>query len=715
MTTPTTPISLAHPIQYAPGVGPRRAQLMNRLGINTVADLIKHLPVRYEFQAGQQRILDLPLNAVATARGTVVNCRWISGGGSPIGRGRSGGKGRFTATINDESGFLDLTLFNARYLKDKVHPGHQLIVTGKVTVYNDQRQMVNPNVQILDEKISPPSSASSASPNSTERYRPVYAATDALTSPQIDRVLQDILPHTLDQIDDHFTDDFRESRSLPTLANAYKTLHNPADADDVAHARRRLAYDELLLLQLGFALKRKHTTTQLTAPALKHSPAIDKEIRKHFPFDLTDAQNAVVNDIVSDLKTATPMNRLLQGDVGSGKTAVALYALLMAVAANKQGAIMAPTELLAEQHQLSIAAMLRDSNVSIALLTGSLTKAERQAMLYRIAKGKVDIVIGTHAILSKDVSFQDLAVVVVDEQHRFGVEQRAIIREKSADDTTPHTLVMTATPIPRTLSMTVFGDLDVSTIDALPPGRQPIKTITVPEQDSDSVYQTMADRLNQGEQAYVVLPAIDEADSGLKAVTTHVEHLSQTHLAAYNVAAIHGQLKRDQRELIMRKFRDHKIDVLIATTVIEVGVDVPNATMMVVEHAERFGLAQLHQLRGRVGRGSKASLCAFIADPTTEQGQQRIEAITSTIDGFKIAEADLLIRGIGEFFGPKQSGLPPFRVADLTKHIDLLKMARRDAKTLVDDDPRLTSPQNDLLKKRLFKQYGLALNLADVA
>jgi ATP-dependent DNA helicase RecG len=409
------------------------------------------------------------------------------------------------------------------------------------------------------------------------------------------------------------------------------------------------------------------------------------------------------------------MNRLLQGDVGSGKTVVALYALLMAVTSNKQGAIMAPTELLAEQHYQSISNMLRESNVEIALLTGSLTKAEREAMLYRIAKGKVDIVIGTHAILSEAVSFNDLAVVVVDEQHRFGVEQRAIIREKAADTATPHTLVMTATPIPRTLSMTVFGDLDVSVIDALPPGRQPIETITVGEDQSDFVYQTVATRLAAGEQAYVVLPAIDEADSGLKAVTTHAKMLSEGPLADFNVAIVHGQLKRDQRETIMRRFRDGKADCLVATTVIEVGVDVPNATMMVVEHAERFGLAQLHQLRGRIGRGSKASLCAFIADPTTEQGGQRMEAITDTTDGFKIAEADLLIRGMGEFFGAKQSGLPPFRIADLTKHIDLLKMARRDAQQLVDDDPRLRDPQNDLLRKRLLKEYGQALNLADVA
>lgn len=712
-----TSLTLATPIRYAPNVGHRRATLYERLGITRIAHLIKHLPHRYEYQAGESAIDELAVDTIATARGIVAECRWVPSRGSPIGRPRGGGKGRFTAAIDDRTHRLELVWFNASYLRDKIHPGVTIAVTGKVVLYNGVRQMANPRVEIIaTDADQPPDSPEQR--GAGERYRPIYPSTEGLTSPMIERAVEDLLPIALPQIEDHFTDDYRKARNLPTLADAYRKIHVPEHDDDVLTGRRRLAYDELLLLQLGFAIKRQHVVNTLHAPALNHSDAIDEHIRARFPFELTEAQDAVVKQIARDLGKAVPMNRLLQGDVGSGKTIVALYAMLMAVADSKQAALMAPTELLAEQHFVSISAILEGANVRTALLTGSMRPGERAAAVDRIERGEIDLVIGTQAIISDAVRFHDLAVVIIDEQHRFGVAQRAAIRSKTGDDTAaPHVLVMTATPIPRTLSLTIFGDLDVSTITQLPPGRQPIATRVVPEEKSAEVYGYLRERLDAGEQAYIVLPAIDEdtTGSGLKAVRTHMKELEAGPLEGKRLAAVHGQLKRVTRERIMHRFRNGEIDALVATTVIEVGVDVPNASVMVVEHAERFGLAQLHQLRGRVGRGKAKSLCVFIADPTTDDAAARMEAIGSTTDGFTIAEHDLNIRGMGELVGTRQSGLPPLRVADLTKHLDLLRLARQDAVAIAEADPRLREPHNELLRKRLVKEYGEALGLADVA
>lgn len=695
-------LKLSDAVQYAPHVGPHRAKLLARLDIRTVADLIRHLPFRYEYESGRQPIGELALDTTATAVGEVANCRYIAGSGRFGGRGKS----RFTATLDDDHHRLDVVWFNAAYLQGRIVAGMRIMVTGKVTRYDDHRQMINPKWQPVDDETVMERAA---------RYRPIYAATEDLAAGHIERILEATLPLVLPQIDDHFDESYRRARQLPALAEAYRMMHRPSDADEVASARRRLAYDELLLLQLGLAIKRHHTQHDLEAPPLRWSPAIDKHIRRHFPFELTESQSAAAEEIAADLQRTMPMNRLLQGDVGSGKTVVALYGMLLAVAANRQAALMVPTELLAEQHFLSIGHMLRDATVRLALLTGSQTPAERRAVLRRIEAGQVDIVIGTQALLTESVQFADLAVVVVDEQHRFGVVQRAAIRSKAADEATiPHVLVMTATPIPRTLSLTVFGDLDVSTIRGLPPGRQPIATRVVHPEQEATVYGYIAERLADGEQAYIVLPAIDDSAANLKAVRSEAERLGSTYFAGLRLATVHGRLKSTTRERIMDRFRRGRVDVLIATTVIEVGVDVPNASIMIVEHAERFGLAQLHQLRGRVGRGTKRSLCVFVADPTTDDATARMEAIARTTDGFEIAEADLAIRGMGELIGTRQSGLPPLKVADIPGDMDLLQMARRDAADIVAADPRLADASRDLLRKRLVKQYGTVLDLGNV-
>jgi ATP-dependent DNA helicase RecG len=704
MTKPQT-IQLTSNIADLPGVGPKRAAAFRRLGIRCVADLILHLPHRYEHELPEQTIADVSESIGAehgndaniAVRGEIANCRVVPGRRS-----------RFEATLQDHTGTILLTWFNAEWMRHKLHPGMHVRAYGRGKRWGDYLQLVNPKWSVIDEEHDPPVRE--------ERVRPVYPASEELSSTVIEQVIDGVLDAALAQLDDHLHEGYRRDRALPPLAEAYRMVHRPESEEQAQHARRRLALDELLMLQLGVMLKRRHRQETLTAPVLHHSEAIDRHIRDRFPFELTAAQEAVIKEIVADLRRTEPMNRLLQGDVGAGKTVVALYAMLMAVADGHQAALMAPTELLAEQHFASIATMLAGSNVAIELLTGSLKTAKRRSILERLEAGEIDLLIGTHALLTEAVSFRSLAVAVIDEQHRFGVHQRAQLRAKAADPgSSPHVLVMTATPIPRTMSLTVFGDLDSSTIRDLPPGRQPIITRWVSQARSAEVYRYVDERLGTGDQAYIVVPAVDESDAGLKDVGSHLEFLKSGPLSSRGLSAMHGRLGRDEREAIMIRFKAGELDAIVATTVIEVGVDVPNATLMVIEHAERFGLAQLHQLRGRVGRGDKRSLCTLIADPTTDDGRARLEAIISTTDGFEIAEKDLEIRGPGELFGSRQSGMAPFRVARLPDDIELLRLARRDAKTWIDENPTLTGDRDALLRRRLLKPHGEFLGLGDVA
>ncbi len=698
-------------------MGKNRARLFGRLDIHTVSDLIRHLPMRYEHEAEEGGIGQLQAGTIGSARGIVQGAQWVSGG---YGSGR---KGRFTATLADDSGTLSLTWFNAGYLRDKLHPGMTIRVQGKVKLFNNYPQMVNPKWEVLEDE--------SATPARQQRIRPVYPATEDLPSAIIEKVIAEALPQVLPDLADPLPGELLQHHEMPPLAHAFEWAHKPDNMDQAGAARRRLAFNELLLLQLGIAMKRAYVHERLAAPSLRFSKAIDKHIRERFPFTLTEQQDEAVNEIAKDMKQPIPMNRLLQGDVGAGKTVVALYALLLAVADRMQGVLLAPTELLAEQHFGSICRMLEGSDVSVALLTSTTPPkagGEREKLLSDIAEGKTDLVVGTHALLADHVKFHNLAVAVIDEQHRFGVMQRAAFRDanrhtkmgKDGKKHIPHHLVMTATPIPRTLSLTLFGDLDVSTIRGLPPGRTPITNRVVTRQQSDEVYRYLAARLERGEQAYVVVPAIDtagkETDKQLTNVRDHAKLLQDKYCEGFKVATVHGRLKTETRERIMSQFRQGKIDVLVATTVIEVGVDVPNATVMIIEHAERFGLAQLHQLRGRVGRGDhgRRSLCVFISEPTTEEAEKRLKAIAATNDGFKIAEQDLEIRGMGDFFGTRQSGLPPLRVARIPEDMELLQLAKRDAKEVIDADPFLHEEKHQTLRKILMHTYGEAMGLIDV-
>ncbi len=694
-------MTLLTPIDHVSGVGARRASAFRRLGIPSVAHLVHHIPARYEHQEAEASVNDLPAGSIVSVRGEITHTRVVTYR-----------KPRFHATLADHTGTIDLVWFNQPYLSRRLYPGARIRVQGKAKrMGRSGLQIANPTWELLpaDDERGPE--------RRDERLRPVYPATEDLTSDAIEKTVEQVLDAALPLISDHLDPEYCSARALPSLADAYRSLHRPESRVEIEHARRRLIYDELLLLQLGVHMKREHIRRTMRAPALRFNEAIDRHIRDRLPFQLTEGQDQVVRQLAQDLSRDTPANRLIQGDVGAGKTVVALYAMLLAVATEHQATLMAPTELLAEQHYLSIRDMLKGSAVKVELLTGSVTGAARSGILEKTARGDIDILIGTHALLTDDVRFARPAVNVIDEQHRFGVHQRARMRSKSDDETLmPHTLVMTATPIPRTLSLTIFGDLDVSTIRGLPPGRQPVTTRAITPAEAGDAYAAIRARIDRGEQAYVIVPAIEDgAASGLRDVGTVVRYLQSGPLEGKHVAALHGRLKSKTREHIMERFRLGRIDALVATTVIEVGVDVPNATVIVIEHAERFGLAQLHQLRGRVGRGDKPSECILVTDPTTPDSEERIGVMTRTTDGFLLAEEDLRIRGPGEVFGARQSGAAPFRLAEFPRDMELLMMARRDAAEWIERSPALDGDQEELIRKRLMKAHGEALGLVDVA
>jgi ATP-dependent DNA helicase RecG len=700
-------ISLTTLVEDLPGVKPRDAAALRAMGLKCVAHLLNHLPSRHEFEAAETAVDFLAADQTISTRGEVTACRAVTRG-----------KPRFEAVLLDHTGRLDLVWFNQPFLSKSIHPGVRLKVQGKAKRRMSGLQLVNPKHEIIKDDAPEPAAAD-------ERFRPVYPATEAMPSQKLERVIGTFLREALSLLEDHLSEEFRKERNLPTLAEAYRMMHAPESEAEAKAARRRLAYDELLLLQLGVQLRRAHLRRRHSAPALKWTTQIDKHIRARIPFQLTAGQESVIREVANDLTKATPSNRLIQGDVGAGKTVIAVYAMLIAVANKRQAALMAPTELLAEQHFAGISRLLEGSDVRIELLTGSLTEVERDGVLRRVEAGETHIAIGTHSLLTGSVLFKNLAVAVIDEQHRFGVHQRAALREKSSDPlSVPHTLVMTATPIPRTLSLTIFGDLDVSTLIGLPGGRKPVKTRLVTPAQRGDVYGFVRQRLDKGQQAFVVVPAVgtddgeDEGEGGasrLANVRTLLKELEEGPLAGKRLAAVHGQLKRRSRESIMERFRAGTIDALVATTVIEVGVDVPNATLMVIENADRFGLAQLHQLRGRVGRGPLGGVCVLIAEPKTEESGVRLKSVVETTDGFKLAETDFALRGPGDVFGGRQSGLAPFRVAELPKDTDLLLMARRDAGAWVEKSPELSRPEDAKVRSRLMKAHGKGLGLGDIA
>ncbi len=700
------------PVQYLRGVGPRRADIFARLGITTASQLLNYFPRTHEFRPPLVAINDMLQNHTVTVAGIVDTMQFKPRSNPP----------RLEIVLEDHSGKCLLIWFNAAFMKGQIFPGDQIAAWGKIVRYKSILQIVNPKWT----KINGPEDLI----EQEGKGLAVYPATAELPSHIINRVINTALDQLLTLVTERYPQSWREQRKLPSRNEAYHWIHNPENQDQVIQARRALAYDELFLMELGIGLRREHSLTSQYAYPMAISEKIDQRIRRLFPFDFTPDQNKVVDEICQDMNRNRPMNRLLQGDVGSGKTAVALYAALLTVAHRKQVAIMAPTEILAEQHYLNIERYLNHSRVRRVLLKGGITGPQRRLMLSEIADGTINIVIGTQALLQSDVVFKELGLVVVDEQHKFGVRQRETIRAK---DIAPHYLVMTATPIPRTLAMTVFGDLEVSIIENLPPGRKPIDTRWITPDLLPSAYEFIRDQIRQGRQAYFVYPRVDIQETEqdlldengfpsspedqtrlLKAAVAEHKRLQERIFSDFTVGLVHGQMSADEKNQVMDDFRNHKIDILVATVVIEVGVDVPNATVMVIEHADRFGLAQLHQLRGRIGRGRQQSCCLLFGSPLNEQAQRRLEIMTQTNDGFRIAEEDLRLRGPGQFFGTSQHGLPELKIANLIDDFDLLQMARRDAFALAKTDPQLSQPEHQELKKALRQAFGDNLVLVDV-
>ncbi len=684
-------IQLDTPVQYVKGVGPTRAIQLAQLGIQTVEDLLSYYPRRFDLRPQVQPIASLSGNEdPATVAGEVADVEVQRFGKRPF----------FRATISDGQQFVDLKWFHGLYLADTIKPGLTLAASGKVSVYRETLQLINPTFQIIDDPAGTNLDA--------DELIPVYPAGAKLTSKVIAKIIHAVLPQARHLIQPWFGRDWLGPRGLPTRPVAVEAMHHPEDRDQWKQARRRLAYDECLILQLGVALMRMREVSR-PAHALPLTDEIDRRIRARFPFPLTDAQSTAAGQIAADMGTPRPLNRLLQGDVGAGKTVVALYAALLAVAHRKQVAIMAPTAILAAQHFRKIREYLDGSKVRVEILTGSTAQPQRARVLDGLAEGSIHLVVGTHALLTETVRFRELALVVVDEQHKFGVRQRTGIRGKGF---APHYLVMTATPIPRTLAMTVFGDLDSSVIDELPPGRGTTTTYLKSPEEFDSILADVRRRVEAGQQAYFVYPLVSaSAQSELTAAEDARRDLADGAFGGLRVDIIHGQMSADAKARAIGEFAAGRTQVLVASVVVEVGLDVPDANIMVICHAERFGLAQLHQLRGRIGRGSEDATCYLVAQPANPLARRRMEVLTETADGFRIAEEDLRIRGPGEVFGTRQHGLPDLKVANLAEDFELLRLARRDAFAIVADDPDLSAPEHQPLRREVIKAYAGKLNL----
>jgi ATP-dependent DNA helicase RecG len=666
--------------------------MFSKLGVETVGDLLDYFPRDYQFEAGELPIDQLVPGQIATARGEVVAVDYING--RPA---------RFEATLDDGTGKLALAWFNSAFLRRMIHPGDLLQVQGMVKMFRNLPQMA----QAKWTKIETDAGVDTAS-----RLRPVYPASVKLSSEVIGDLIDQNLDAAVDGITEWFPPQLLAKRRLIGRRDAYRLIHRPGSLDDAAAARRRLVYDELMVMQLGLGIGKRLREGRITAPVLRTDKTLDRRIRRRFKFTLTPGQDQAIWQILHDLKSGRPMNRLLQGDVGSGKTVVAVYAMLTAVANKMQATLLAPTEVLAEQHFVTLSNMLAETGVKVGLFTGRTKRKTGKADLPALADGSIHLAVGTQALLQADIEFANLGLVVVDEQHKLGVQQRAVLKGKAF---APHYLVMTATPIPRTLALSYFADFDVSSINELPPGRQPIDTRLVRSRQAGAMYEFVRTQIEKGRQAYIVLPKIDDdgSDTG-KSVMAELDRLGRGPLTGLRLAALHGQMSADEKQAVMLCFRDRKTDVLIATTVIEVGIDVPNATVMVIGDADKFGLSQLHQLRGRVGRGTELSYCLLMSDATGEPAQSRLKAMTETTDGFEIAELDLALRGPGEFFGTRQHGLPAFKLADLSQEMALLQDARDDAVALLAADPKLADPVHAPLRAALRKQIGDDLGLAQV-
>jgi ATP-dependent DNA helicase RecG len=660
---------LATPLQFLKGVGPRRAADLERVGLLTIEDLLYRFPIRYEDRSRLQPIASLRSGQPASIVGRVLSCNLRST--------RRPGFKIFEALVGDASGALRATWLNQPFLRDVFAAGQTVVFYGAVERRGPGLQLTNPQYEILDDE--------DGSTIHTGRIVPIYEKTGTVTPKMQRRLVHEALQRLPDDLPDHLPEDIRLRLALPARRAALIAAHFPPDDVSIERlnlfltpAQQRLIFEEAFLFQMGVIARRRTAATEPKPAPVHVDDRIREAARRVLPFKLTGGQRAALKEIVDDLQRPHPMNRLLQGDVGAGKTIVALLAAVVAMENDLQVAFMAPTEILAEQHLLNVSRLLQASRFRVALLTGSTSAATRRELLAEIRSGAIHLVVGTHALVQEDVIFRRLGLVVIDEQHRFGVLQRATLREKGWH---PDVLVMTATPIPRTLALTVYGDLDVSVIRELPAGRLPIKTTARPESRRDEIHRFVRQEIDAGRQAYVVYPLVEESEKvDVKAATVMRDTLAHDVFPEYQVGLLHGRMKADGKERVMRAFAAGELQILVSTTVVEVGVDVPNASVMIVEHAERFGLSQLHQLRGRVGRAHHQSYCFLLYQfPLSDEARERLKAMTSTTDGFEIAELDLQLRGPGDFFGTRQAGMPTFRMIDLVRDRELLELAQREA------------------------------------
>ena len=669
------------PVRYLKGVGPKTAERFEKLGILTLSDLLCHYPRRYLDFSKPYSIAEAPADTECVVKAEVF--------AKPGGRILPGGRRMERITAGDDVSSLEITWFNNPYAAQKLELGQEYYFQGIVTGGMLRRQMVNPQVRTDAQVKSSP-------------FEAVYPQTEGLTSSAIAKCVRQLLPHA-ELLPDPLPSEMLKKYRLLSKADAVRAIHCPATEEEAFAARRRLIYEELLVLQLGIGRMKNHGAASTGAPMKK---ADASPFWESLPFSPTGAQRRAVEEILTDMSGETSMNRLLQGDVGSGKTLVAAAAIWACIRAGYQAALLAPTEILASQHAENLNRLLSPFGMRVALLTGGMKAAARRTTLAAIRDDEADLIVGTHAILSEGVEFARLGLAVVDEQHRFGVRQRGLLAEKAAN---PHLLVMSATPIPRTLGLLMYGDLDISILDELPPGRKPVKTRCITGKKRADLYGFLDREIDSGRQVYIVCPAIEDAGgSGLNAVKSYYEDIAKAYLPDRRVGLMHGKLKPKEKAEVMDDFKSGRLDALVSTTVIEVGVDVPNATVMVIENAERYGLSALHQLRGRVGRGAAESWCFLVSDNASESVQKRLKFLCSTSDGFAVAQYDLETRGPGDFFGSRQHGLPTLQMADLMNDTRTLHAAQSEAAALLTEDPLLERPEHALLARQVEQMFDKA-------
>jgi ATP-dependent DNA helicase RecG len=709
-----TSVTLATQIQYLPGVGPRRAECLARLGLQTAQDLLFLFPRDYEYPAPPASVDELREGESASLIGKITDAEIAS---------RTPGKSVFGAIVENDSGAVRILFFNQPFRAEQLTFDRRVLISGTPKLSGLRMEFVHPKVTILDDSEDLPK----------PRILPIYPLTDGIKQSELRRWTSELTPPLAQLLVEVMPESLRRRASaqlrgegidvagdLPRIDVALGDLHAPRDDDSLAAARTRLVFQELLVMQLALAMRRRRLTTDLHAPPIAPSAIIDARILNRFPFELTADQRKAMGEIGRDMSRQFPMNRLLQGDVGSGKTVVAVYAMMLAAANNHQSVLMAPTEVLARQHYETLTRILAESRVRVGLLCGSLKSKQRREVVEATKSGEIDLLVGTQSLLHGGIEFKSLGLCVIDEQHKFGVTQRVALRSGGVD---PHYLVMSATPIPRSVAMTIFGDVDLSTLRESPPGRGTVHTYLAHDGWKERWWGFVRQQISEGRQVFVVAPRVANVDPGednekedIASVEAVFEELCNGTLSDYRVGLLHGRLPDEEKQSIMQSFATGRLQVLVSTTVIEVGIDVPNATVMTILGAQRFGLAQLHQLRGRVSRGPHAShVCVFTDGDQPPEENERLRVFEQCADGFELAEADFRMRGPGDIFGQQQSGLPPMRIADLCRDSEILVVARTMAQSMVDEDPQLEAEELAELRGQVLRRYGKRLDLGDVA